>query len=278
MILGMPEEQYHADPCVTPSLSSSLAKVLIRKSAMHARHIHPRFGGHSTDPTDARDFGSLVHSLTLGGGSFEVLDVDAYTTKAARELRDNARAAGKIPIKRKEYDVASRVAEALGNRLNLRGKNEITLLWQTNTDDGVDVQCRSRIDNLDDVDGYAVITEVKTTAVGADERSLRKVIEDNDYHVQAASQMLAVERVCPGYVGRVKFRWAFVETSAPYGVRLAKPTGAMLAIGLSRWSRAVDIWARCMTTGEWPGYPTEEAMIEPSPWAMAEMEEANANV
>ena len=35
-------EQYHADPCVTASLSSSIAKILIEQSPMHAWMAHPR--------------------------------------------------------------------------------------------------------------------------------------------------------------------------------------------------------------------------------------------
>lgn len=277
LILDMSEAEYHADPCVKASLSSSIAKMLLAKSPMHAHHIHPRLGGHAKETSDALDFGGIVHALTLGKGKgFEVLDVDAYRSNADKALRDAAIAKGLTPIKRKDYGVAERVAEALRNRLRLTGENEVTILWSTNASDeaGTEIQCRSRIDNLTEENGFAVINEIKTTGIGADVDAMTRAVEPGgqDYCVQMFSQILAVEKVCPQFQGRVKYRWLFVETEAPYGIQAAEPTGSMMALGAMRWGRAVNKWAQCIASGKWPGYPTEVARLEPRDFTMSREE------
>jgi hypothetical protein len=48
-------EKYHADPCVVPSLSSSIAKILLRESARKAWFSHPRL-----NPDSLRERGRQV--------------------------------------------------------------------------------------------------------------------------------------------------------------------------------------------------------------------------
>ena len=37
-------------------------------------------------------------------------------------------------------------------------------------------------------------------------------------------------------------------------------------------NRALDIWARCLKSGKWPGYPREVFYADPVPWEMARWE------
>ncbi|WP_242401117.1 hypothetical protein [Acetobacter okinawensis] len=46
-IYDLPEAQYHADPCPTPSLSNSVARILLDESPMHAHFSHPRLNPES---------------------------------------------------------------------------------------------------------------------------------------------------------------------------------------------------------------------------------------
>jgi hypothetical protein len=82
-------QDYHADPCVSPSLSQSIAHTLVTLSPRHAWLEHPRLGGQKRKATKAMDEGSILHRLLLGEGvDVGVIHEDDYKTKAARELRD----------------------------------------------------------------------------------------------------------------------------------------------------------------------------------------------
>jgi hypothetical protein len=95
-LLDCSKEQYHADPTEVPSLSYSVAKILLTESPMHAYYYHPRLGGHVREQTKAMGKGQVIHKLLLGiGADIVVVRADNFRTKAAQELRDAAIAAGK---------------------------------------------------------------------------------------------------------------------------------------------------------------------------------------
>ncbi len=64
--LSVPSAVYFADPAAQPSLTQSIAKILIEKSPLHAWHEHPRLGGKPDEPDDtyssARAIGSASTS------------------------------------------------------------------------------------------------------------------------------------------------------------------------------------------------------------------------
>src|SRR5262245_31717991 len=98
-VLNCTIEQYHADPCETPSLSHSVAHELINKSPLHSWMRHPRLGGQHKKETKEMDRGSLVHALLLGAGKpIVIIKADDWRTKASQQDRDYAREQGHIPV------------------------------------------------------------------------------------------------------------------------------------------------------------------------------------
>ena len=70
---GIPENDYHADPVgPAPSLSASIAKLLVLKSPRHAWLAHPRLNKAKAEEVEkakrARDVGTATHKLVLGAG------------------------------------------------------------------------------------------------------------------------------------------------------------------------------------------------------------------
>ena len=60
---------YHADPCERPSLSSSIAKILLEKTPRHAWTAHPRLNPDFAAKDESKfDLGTAVHELMLGKG------------------------------------------------------------------------------------------------------------------------------------------------------------------------------------------------------------------
>ena len=136
----MPADEYHADPCETPSLSASMAKVIDNESMAHAHAYHPRLGNTSKakEQTKAMRSGSILHWLATGrdkpaiviAGEYTsvnerplpktgpvdwipddinetpIVEYDAYRKKSARLFKDQALARGLVPMKRAEYDDA----------------------------------------------------------------------------------------------------------------------------------------------------------------------------
>ena len=107
----MPEDVYHADPVPGGSLSVSGAKKLLPPSCpaiFHYEREHPK------PPTEAMELGTVAHKMVLGSGP-EIVIVDAanWMTKAAKEQRDAARLAGKVPLLREDYKRAKAMADTV---------------------------------------------------------------------------------------------------------------------------------------------------------------------
>src|SRR5262252_7762054 len=98
----MPAATYHRDPCPEPSLSNSIAKLLVYKSPEHGFHNHPRLNvGHRNggDAQRIAEIGSVAHKLLLGAGA-EIVEIPFadYYKGDAKDARANAYAAGNLPI------------------------------------------------------------------------------------------------------------------------------------------------------------------------------------
>ena len=126
----VPAAAYHADPCeLGPSLSSSVGQdfALLNDTPLHAWTKSPRLNPAFEHETDSKfDLGTVVHELILGrGGGFHIVEADGWTTKAAREQRDEARANGLAPIlARQAIDaeaMAANVCEKLRDVPEARG-------------------------------------------------------------------------------------------------------------------------------------------------------------
>ncbi len=85
-------DQYHADPCPTPALSSSLARTLLDKTPLHAWAQSPRLDDEYVRvEKTVFDVGSAVHKLYLGKGSdLKIINASAFNTKIAKEERNQA--------------------------------------------------------------------------------------------------------------------------------------------------------------------------------------------
>ena len=272
-------DQYYADPCATPSLSSSIAKVLIQKSPAHAYLEHPRLGNQRKPPSEDMDEGTLVHKLLLGEGTHMVLvDADDFRTKEARAARDAARAARQTPVLRRKYDAAVIVCEKIRQNIaalgiDLNGASEVSIEWTEDGTLGDSVLCRCRMDHAWIDEGR--ILELKKCE-SAHPKDISRAIDNYAYDLGAMAYTRALEALKPELAGRVQFGFLFVEIEPPYCVVPVWLDGAFTSMGLSKWRRAVRTWERCLTSGNWPGYVTAPVPISPPAWALAAEELADA--
>lgn len=276
-ILEIPAAQYHADQLADqPSLSASIAKLLIQASPAHARAAHPRLNPDYAKTADDRfDVGVAAHSLILEGQSvIEVVGADSWRTKDAREAREQAIQHGRVPLLAHQaadvYAMANAIRDQLAAydmRLFVDGKPEQTLVW-----DDQGVMCRARLDWLDD--DYTQIIDLKTTSRTANpDRWTRNTLYDIGCDLQAAAYLRGLEKVTG--VTAV-WRWVVVETSPPYALSVITPSAAVLAIGEAKWEKALGIWRRCLETDQWPAYPPELHYAELPPWIESQWLEREA--
>ncbi len=272
-ILNCTIEEYHNDPCEVPSLSSSIAKLLIDKSALHAHAAHPRLGGEKYESTAAQDAGTLIHRLLLGAGKdIETIDADDYRTNAAKVARDAAKAAGRIPVLARVLEEALAAALVLQKRLGefgvaLSGASEVPVAWAERVFlSDAEVQCRAMFDHVI-WSGGKFYDVKKITCAHPD--ACARAIATYGYDLQLAAYRRAFAAIRPEFEDRVIGELIFVEMEPPYAVLPVKPDGAYRAMGEKRWQLAVERWHACTKYNRWPGYATEPVFVSPPPWALA---------
>ncbi len=273
-LLSLTAAAYHADPAPQPSLSCSIAQILINQSPRHAWLAHPKLNPNFVREEDSRmDLGSAAHAMILEKKSDGIVWIDAadWRTKAAQEQRDMARAAGKMPVLIKYHDVlqvmeieARRTLEGseLGKILDT-GLVEQTILWQ----DG-DIWCRSRLDVISR--DHSVILDYKSTADARPEAFIRQ-IGRMGYDLQAEFYTRAVtshHKTPPEFVFLAQ------EITEPYACSIIGLSNAYKALGAAKVDRAMKLWSYCVSRNEWPAYSREIHYAEPSPWELAAEEAA----
>lgn len=297
ILVSLSAEAYHADPCATPSLSASIAHMIVSLSPAHARERHPRLGRYQPtedDASEAKQKGSILHALLLGEEHrVAVVDVESWRTKDARTLRASLLAERKIAVKRSEYAEAIVTANAIAKGLAEAGISldtserpdsaaEATLLWvDTVADTGEQVQCRGRTDYLEIFgggpdEGCAQIIDLKFVA-SAHPDAVAQSIYRYGYDIQRTAYVRALETIRPELAGRVDFLFLFCEPSPPYAVTPVRLAGDYKAMGEARWDQALASWARCMSSGQWPDYrrtPDRQLYVSPPQWALNRAMEA----
>lgn len=277
-ILGCTAVEYHADPCPTPSLSSSIAHKLINQSPLHAWHAHPKLGGRPPLPTREMDTGQLVHALLLGAtapkGSHVVSVIDAkdWRKKATQAARDDARGKGQVPVLARQYERAVEVtkiieAKMAAHGLPLDGKSELVLSWEEESMllEGP-VACRAMLDHFRLKQRQ--IIDLKTCDSAHPKACIAHAI-NYGYLIQHAAYASAVGQVFPEIAGRLDFVFVFAEVEPPYCVTPVRLDGSLRQIGEMNWNRAVEVWGQCLSARRWPEYAEEIITLEAPPWLLA---------
>lgn len=267
---GMPLAAYIADPCPVASINASTATTILQQSALHAKAQHPRLNPLKEREDSSRlDIGTIAHALLLEDNDSRVvvIEADDWRTKAAKDARDAAWAAGKLPVLKEAYgDViemvrvakeaiaASEVANAFREAIP-----EQTLLWE---EEGV--WHRSRPDKA--TPDWRVVFDYKTCGTSAAPAKWAKgPLLNYGYDIQSALGRRGISHLFG--IDQSLFIFIVQEITAPYAVSLISLDPQWIALADAKLQAALATWRGCMRTGVWPGYPSRVAYMQPPAWA-----------
>lgn len=269
-IYSMTSDEYHRDPCPEPSLSSSIARLILTASPYHAWWAHPKLNPawEPPDPEPRFDIGTAAHALLLEGEDIAVpVGADTWASKAAKDARDTARAAGKIPMLREQYKRVKAMVGALKERMVWSGGlAERVVAWKEG-----DLWFRARLDWLDLERRPAQIIDYKTRgrAGGAHPDAWARALFSEGYDIQEAFYRRAVRMLAPG---EPAFTWVVQECEPPYAATMARLDPQAQELADRKVEEAIKAWRTCLERNVWPAYPPEPVEIAAPAWVTAQWE------
>lgn len=291
---GIPMAAYLADPCIAPSLNATTAITLLQQSPLHAWTYHPRHPKpQPREDSHEANIGTVAHAMLLERSEENVVMLDpkdyigkrggipkGYTNDAIREARDAAYAEGKTPLLPPQMDACRAMRDAalayLADLKKDRRGRVIAEAFEQGESETVAVAqegpiwLRCRPDWISNDRSVAV--HLKTTARSAKPSTfIRGLLQSMAYDVALAFY----QRVIAGAIGQAPEVYCILaqEQAPPYACSLIGLNPEYAAIVEQKVETAVTTWARCMSSGKWPAYPTEICYAEPRPWQLAEAEE-----
>jgi len=257
LIEDMDEAEYHSHS----ALSATGMKHILR-SPLHYRQAMDHRVERKTFDT-----GNAIHAKVLGVGAGVIEIPESMLSKSgstgtndARAFIEDSRASGLIPLKAAAVGVVNAAAEAvLSNRkarhlLELPGRTELSMFA---TDPKTGAQFRGRLDRLTD---SQIPIDLKSTS-DARRHKVQRSIGDFGYDTQAETYR-ELARLVLG-VEPAPMQLIFVESDPPHEVRVVQLAHEdWIAVGRMKMRAALDLYAECMSTGNWPGEDDDSDEIE----------------
>jgi hypothetical protein len=252
-VYHLSEADYHADTFLKGrSLSSSGARTIVNECpAKFDEESRQPF-----EPTVDLNLGKAAHQWLLEGNAweekFEALpEGQNGTTKAGKALVQDIKDSGRVPLKFDQFEIIKGMHKALvahpfAHAAFQNGRAEQSLYW---LDPAYRIVCRARPDYTPEK--HRIIADYKTTR-SADPAYLRRAMYDYGYHQQADWYLDGINAL--GLIEDPKFLFVFQEKKRPYLVTCATPDEEALAWAKIQNHKAREVFARCLDTGNWPGY------------------------
>lgn len=275
---GIPYEDYAAWPAIN---FSKLKPILGTASKCKYEMDNPK------KPTAAMTLGSALHVATLEPGRFESLFYicpasDLRTTEGKKIFAEHREKAGARAIIRSgtkdddktggentpissvgQIELLQGMAKSIrglkstARFLDGAGFNEVSMLWK---DEEFDLWCKARVDRMQlDFEKFnrPLIVELKT-ARDASDFWFSKDIDSRNYDAQAASYRHGLQMICGKSAIHV---FIAVENFAPYDAAVYMPDDHSLQTGLLKYRHMLKLYAQCVKSGKWPGYPDKVQTI-----------------
>lgn len=261
-----PEADYFADPCPTPSLSQSLAKVLIEQTTLHARAEHPRFAEPDEDEPDekyvkAQAIGNAAHYTLIGRGKEPAVgNFKNWTSKDAKEFKATALATDKMPILAKHANTALLMVAAAKRQLSALAAVDGSIIGAFHDGDG-EVVVAAEIDGIwlrslvDWMVSPRLMFDFKTTAMSVAPHAIPNLMADAGWPIQAAMQERILDVLDPEGAGRRRFYFVAQENYKPFALTVHLLPESTMTMGRKMVAKAETMWREAILTNRWTGYP-----------------------
>lgn len=286
LLLDVGHREYHLDllGLDVPTLSRSIADILIRETPRHAHDAHPRLGGNGGKAaTKAMDAGTLLHLQLLGQGPTVkvITGFDSWRTKDSKARRDEATAAGAFPLLEHQHEPLERLKAAILASLDeqfdgweeyIRGfKAEATAVWEEKP--GVISRCR-----------YDLVRPGKAIDLkfcgSASDAKIQRAVQNGSHALQDVVYTSGMNALWPEWAGRNELEFIFIEaemdsskwknSTSAHCCRAVGIEAPLRAIAETEWERAKKKWKECLESNEWPGYPKKKLFVGAASWQLRE--------
>lgn len=268
-VRALSNEAYHKGP----GLSVSGVKRLLRSPWHYFAPTQPHTAP-APEPTAAMFAGTLCHCAALEPKEWPKRyavgpEVSSKSVKAWKDFE--AANPQRECITPRQAQVAQAQAAALrehpviGELLG-RGEPELSIYWM---DPATGALCKARPDWVHHCGTKAhpsvILLDVKTSGDASPE-GFAKSVGNFGYHLQA-------DWYCGGYELATGVRaeamvFGVVENEFPYATAAYVIDDEALAYARERNRKALNTYAACLESGEWPGYSRDLQVISLSRWAM----------
>lgn len=270
---NIPLADYINDPVVEPSLNASIANCLLTATPAHAFKAHPRLSPQQEREESSRlDLGTIAHALLLEDDDSRVVAIEAddWKKKDTREQRDAARAEGKLPILKADYDTVLEMVKAAETYIYASevaadfkaAIPEQTLIWQE-----ADIWLRCRPDKA--TPDWRVVFDYKTCAGTAHPAVWAKSsMVRYGYDLQAAINLRGVKAL--KLAKKTTFIFLVQEMEPPYALSIVSLAPSWITLADDKLRVAMSLWKGCTRKNEWPGYPSRVAYVDAPAYAQGE--------
>jgi hypothetical protein len=265
----VPEADYYADPCLLPSLTQSIAKVLIDHSALHARAEHPRFAEPEAEDEPAEKYvaaqaiGNAAHKALIGRGKeIAVGEFDSWRSDPAKKFRAAAELAGQTAILTKHMNTAHDMVLAARMQI-MEAANALDepALHQAFKEGSGEVVAAALVDGvwmrslIDWMVNPRILFDFKSTGLSVAPHAIDNLMSNAGWPIQAAMQERILDVLDPEGAGRRRFFFVAQENWKPYALTIHELPEATMTIGRKMVSHAETIWRDAMLNNRWTGYP-----------------------
>lgn len=249
---NIPDTVYHHPEC--PGKSSSFFKTMIHETPLHAL---TKLKEH--EDTDAMIFGRACHLNVQDPIAF----AEQYTFAPEGMRRDPRAKAyqefmaaneGKTILTFDDWKTLAAIRKSFDahplTKFMAGSKIEHSGFW---TDPQTNVLCKIRPDFFKAEDG--VVYDLKTSAKGIDPFRFSKTVLEFGYHISAAMYLEGLSAILGEKLKR--FVLIAAEKNPPYEIIFYDIDDATIEKGMEEFRRAIQLYANCEASGEFPGFPKE---------------------
>lgn len=228
------------------------------------------------EQTEAMLIGSALDCLYLEPKLFDrqfavMAKIDRRTTAGKEAFAAfQSKHAGKTILTTDQMEQVQGMADALKAHADASAlasflsDSQLTAVW---LDPATGLLCKGRIDG--DCPELSTLIDLKSSA-DASRREFERSIFKFGYHRQAAMYLDACKALG---APRDHFAFVVVEKTAPYAVAVYRLKDDVIELGRRENAALLSLYAQCLSTDTWPGYPAGVQDIGIPAWAAKQIQE-----